>query len=587
MPPIAAPHARTRRCTSSSPATPRRSPGRKSGWARSRRSPSAPASARRSWSTSPAVTPSCCRRKIERYGVNCWLVNTGWVGGPYGVGKRISIGYTAPCSTRRWMAACRTYRRCAIRSSGSKCLSRATGSRRRSSIRPAPGPIRRVYTNKYRQLAARFIENFKKFEVCPPRPRSWPPVRGRPEHPFVPGLPEPSSSRMTVLAARSLASARPALASPARPAPALGFPGGAAFVRKVGFCLFWPSAGFDLPNLLQAIAGNDRPLSSGYDDPAIGRSWAWKDQALDRRWWYYGKLLKRRATLVSLDILPAFYALSENFGDAQDYLVEYQEGRLSAEAKGVYEALLEQGPLDAIRLRQEARLAASSAKSRFDRALVDLQAGLKVLPVGVSDVGAWHYAVRIRSGRPLVSRSPRARPTAHNREARRRILVRHVEHDRGRAAGDRPGPGLERHRLQRAVAQGTEDGTLVEVSAEPGVVGSLVTTRRWKPKLARAIQSKGSRRVNGDRGRTAGEDAPAAFDASEEEGKMSLMRRVDRARQAFQSGDRTAAAAAHSTTAVATCGRRGAWRRRRSVSGRPRLRRPGWCGDAPLPWSAV
>ncbi len=34
------------------------------------------------------------KRKIERYGVTCWLVNTGWVGGSYGVGKRISIRYT-------------------------------------------------------------------------------------------------------------------------------------------------------------------------------------------------------------------------------------------------------------------------------------------------------------------------------------------------------------------------------------------------------------------------------------------------------------------------------------------------------------
>jgi phosphoenolpyruvate carboxykinase (ATP) len=34
------------------------------------------------------------KNKIKRYGVTCWLVNTGWVGGPYGVGKRISIRYT-------------------------------------------------------------------------------------------------------------------------------------------------------------------------------------------------------------------------------------------------------------------------------------------------------------------------------------------------------------------------------------------------------------------------------------------------------------------------------------------------------------
>lgn len=34
------------------------------------------------------------KHKIERYGVKCWLVNTGWVGGPYGVGKRISIRHT-------------------------------------------------------------------------------------------------------------------------------------------------------------------------------------------------------------------------------------------------------------------------------------------------------------------------------------------------------------------------------------------------------------------------------------------------------------------------------------------------------------
>lgn len=34
------------------------------------------------------------RGKMTRFGAQCWLVNTGWSGGPYGVGKRMSIAYT-------------------------------------------------------------------------------------------------------------------------------------------------------------------------------------------------------------------------------------------------------------------------------------------------------------------------------------------------------------------------------------------------------------------------------------------------------------------------------------------------------------
>ncbi len=42
----------------------------------------------------PSRYAELLRNKIERYNVKCWLVNTGWVGGPYGVGKRISIKHT-------------------------------------------------------------------------------------------------------------------------------------------------------------------------------------------------------------------------------------------------------------------------------------------------------------------------------------------------------------------------------------------------------------------------------------------------------------------------------------------------------------
>ena len=32
--------------------------------------------------------------KIARHDVRVWLVNTGWTGGPFGIGKRMKIGYT-------------------------------------------------------------------------------------------------------------------------------------------------------------------------------------------------------------------------------------------------------------------------------------------------------------------------------------------------------------------------------------------------------------------------------------------------------------------------------------------------------------
>lgn len=42
----------------------------------------------------PTVYADMLRKKMRESDVNVWLVNTGWTGGPYGVGKRISLKYT-------------------------------------------------------------------------------------------------------------------------------------------------------------------------------------------------------------------------------------------------------------------------------------------------------------------------------------------------------------------------------------------------------------------------------------------------------------------------------------------------------------
>jgi len=162
------------------------------------------------------------------------------------------------------------------------------------------------------------------------------------------------------------------------------------FVNERGFIFFWPVKGFDLPTLWTAVAG-DRPVPNEHDDPGH-ITWGWKDSMLDKRRWYYGKLLRRKATLVSLDIIPYFYALSDRVGDLDDYMLLYEEGRLTFEEKSIAEALLKFGALNTIELRQKAQLSASSAKSRFERALAALQSGLWILPVGVAEAGAWRYS---------------------------------------------------------------------------------------------------------------------------------------------------------------------------------------------------
>lgn len=162
------------------------------------------------------------------------------------------------------------------------------------------------------------------------------------------------------------------------------------FVNARGFIYFWPIKGIDLPSLWTAVAGN-RAVADEHDDPGH-ITWRWKDEALSKKIWYYAKILRGKATMISLDIAPYFYALSENYGSPrEDYLLAYEEGRLTQAAKQVYETLLENGALNTIDLRRAARLA-NAKESEFNKALETLQSDFKILPIGVSEAGAWKYS---------------------------------------------------------------------------------------------------------------------------------------------------------------------------------------------------
>jgi len=162
------------------------------------------------------------------------------------------------------------------------------------------------------------------------------------------------------------------------------------FINARGFIYFWPIKGIDMPSLWTVVAGN-RVVADKHDDPGH-ITWGWKDGALGKKTWYYAKILRKKATMISLDVAPYFYALSENFGSPEeDYLLAYEEGRLPQSAKQVYEVLLNEGSLNTIDLRRAAKLT-NAKESEFNKALELLQADFKILPIGVSDAGAWKYS---------------------------------------------------------------------------------------------------------------------------------------------------------------------------------------------------
>jgi hypothetical protein len=197
-----------------------------------------------------------------------------------------------------------------------------------------------------------------------------------------------------------------------------------AYVEERGFIFFWPIRGVDLPSLWTATAG-DRPVASAHDDPGHV-TWGWKDDLLDKRRWYYGKLLRGKSTFVSLETLPHFYALSERVAELDDYRLIYEEGKLTREARVLADVLLNHGAQHTIELRRLAHMSASTSKARFLRALTELQRGLWVLPIGVARAGSWRYAFIYELFERWFPRIYKCARGIHRQEARLHLLRSYI-----------------------------------------------------------------------------------------------------------------------------------------------------------------
>ncbi len=104
------------------------------------------------------------RRRITRYNVNCWLLNTGWVGGPYGIGKRISIQYTRALLSAALSGALSDVEYKIDPIFGFKVPTQCPDVPDEVLNPASAWPSESDYTVRYRDLASRFIDNFRKFE---------------------------------------------------------------------------------------------------------------------------------------------------------------------------------------------------------------------------------------------------------------------------------------------------------------------------------------------------------------------------------------------------------------------------------------
>lgn len=201
----------------------------------------------------------------------------------------------------------------------------------------------------------------------------------------------------------------------------------AQWVDRVGFAFLFPAVEYEMPSLWHAVCGVARGIPDNQRDADLGRVWDWKDSLPAQRRIFYAKLLRAKPMLVALDHAPLFYALTDNYGDPDDYLAEYEAGTLTLEAKKVYEALLTHGQAASTGvLRRLAGLDGKSSAPRFDRAIALLQRSMKIVKVGISDANRWGYSY-------VYDLLPRAYPdipiqaqAISRREAQARLLRRYL-----------------------------------------------------------------------------------------------------------------------------------------------------------------
>ncbi len=140
-----------------------------------------------------------------------------------------------------------------------------------------------------------------------------------------------------------------------------------AMVDAVGFCFaFTGESAYPVPACFDHLSTND-------DGKKWEWMWPWKDELAEAKRLYYGKLLVKKPTFVSMKMLPVFYATFGRAGEADDHLDDVRAGRLSDLARRVVEYLAHRGETQKKRMRADLGIESKEGRNDLERAIEELQ----------------------------------------------------------------------------------------------------------------------------------------------------------------------------------------------------------------------
>ncbi len=132
-------------------------------------------------------------------------------------------------------------------------------------------------------------------------------------------------------------------------------------------------------------------LSTNDEGRKWGWMWGWKDELAEEKKIYYGMLLARKPTFVSLKMLPAFYATFGRAGEADDHVDDVRAGRLSDVARRIIDFLAQNGETQTKRMRAELGITSKEGRATYGKAIDEVQRLMYVARVRAVGEGREDY----------------------------------------------------------------------------------------------------------------------------------------------------------------------------------------------------